>query len=47
MFLHKAMVFNTATSDYGDLKEILTSELEKYRNESSYEKFDWQINDID
>lgn len=42
IFLQKAQHPTTEKPDYEELKQILSTELEKHKNETNYDKFDWE-----
>lgn len=46
-FLSETMYPKYNEVDYDELRRILQTELEKYKNESNYDKFDWQISKLD
>lgn len=40
---HEAMFPETTKPDYRILRKIMKTELEKHKNEPTYEKFEWQL----
>lgn len=42
-FAHKAQYPKTERPDYDELKRILSTELEKHKNEPKYNSFDWLV----